>query len=129
MLRRSMTRCLALAARERARDERHLRADADDVIDRVELRRSPSSDPMVSENTSGVTSTCTSIVEPVLAAEDDLVVRQRALDGEERGLDLGEHVHAADDEHVVGAAADAADAPDGAAAGALGRSAVMSRVR
>ena len=83
-----------------------------------------SSAPILSLKTSGVTSTCTSISSsPLLAREHDLVVRQRALDRQQRGLDLRrKHVHAADDEHVVAAPADAPDAPQRAAAAAgLGR--------
>ena len=59
------------------------------------------------------------LVEPLLAREHDLVVRQGSLHRQQRRLHLaGEDVHPADDEHVVGAAGDAPDAPDGAAAGA-----------
>ena len=59
------------------------------------------------------------LVQPLLAGQDDLVVRQRALHRQQRGLDLRrEHVDAADDQHVVAAPADAADAPQGAPAGA-----------
>ena len=51
------------------------------------------------------------VVEVLLAVDDDEVVRAHALDLEEHVLDLaGEHVDAADDEHVVGALAHLAHA-------------------
>ena len=76
--------------------------------------------PTVSLNASAVTSTCTSKrVQILLAVHDDLVMRQRALHFQQRGFDLrGEQVDAADNEHVVAAPANAADAPERAAADA-----------
>ena len=68
--------------------------------------------PILSLKVSGVTSTCTSIWSSPWAREDDLIMRQRAFDPQQRGLDLrGEDVDAADDEHVVAAPADAPHAP------------------
>ena len=56
----------------------------------------------------------------VHAVEHDEVERLDALDGQQHLLDgRGEHVDAADDEHVVGAAHDLAHARDGTPAGAL----------
>src|ERR1035441_8027141 len=56
-------------------------------------------------------------VQAFVARQDDLIMGQRAFHGEQRGFDLrGENVHAADDEHVVAAARDAAHAAHGAPA-------------
>ena len=57
------------------------------------------------------------LVESVLAGQDDLVMRQRALDLQQRGLHLRrKDIDAANNQHVVAAAADAPYAPQSPAA-------------
>ena len=55
----------------------------------------------------------------MLSGDDDLVMRPDAMDGHQDGFDLGrEDIDAADDHHIVGAAADQVHAHIGPAAGA-----------
>ena len=68
------------------------------------------------------------VVEVAVAGDDDLVVPGQALVAQDLLLDLGrEDIDAADDQHVVGAAGDLADAAEGA--GGRGSRRVRSRVR
>src|ERR1035438_6152588 len=112
----------ALAALQRPRrNEANVYMDARDRFDRMgqlamEFFQRPY---FITENLGRDLNMHLHLVQATLAREDNLVVRQRLFDAEQRAFDLrGEYIHATNNEHIVGTAADATDTTNGASASA-----------
>ena len=106
----------SLAAIDRVRlDQAHRRAQADGVLDlmgKLVLQVLHGADA-VAEHVGGHFDAHLDLVQVSVPRKHDLVVRQSAFHRQDGRFNLRrKHVHAANDEHVVAAMRDAADAAD-----------------